>query len=55
MYEGVRQNLSVKGLIETKNEGKICKRGAGNYTNCAMCGVTQMCTLKVISHFGWTL
>ena len=48
MYERVRQNLSVQGLIEEKYEGKVCKTRAGNYTTCEICGVTLMCTLKVI-------
>ena len=45
-FEAARRKLADKGLIDGE-EDKVCNDRAGNYSNCNMCGVTQMCTMKV--------
>ena len=45
-FEKSRKNLRALGLIKEKVED-VCIMRSGNYSNCDLCGVTQICTLKV--------
>ena len=47
-YEESRKNISTMGLIEGKADEDVCNTRRGNYSTCDFCGVTLMCTIKVI-------
>ena len=51
IYEDIRRNHIKKKLIDGKLGKRICKKQAGNYTNCNFCGVTQLCSKKVVKVF----
>ena len=46
-FEDVRRDLIMKNLISAKLEKEVCTAGFGSMTNCDVCGVTLMCSIKV--------
>ena len=47
IFEKNRRSLIKQGLIKEELGEKVCIKRIGNYSNCDLCGVTQICTLKV--------
>ena len=48
IYEETRRSLIVQGLMKGELGEQVCLKTVGrNYTNCDLCGVTQICTKKV--------
>ena len=52
IYEDVRRALIIKGFIKEDLKKPICENHPGrNFSRCAMCGVTYLCSIRVRFNF----
>ena len=52
IFEENRRSLIIEGLMKGELGDQVCVKTVGrNYTNCDLCGVTQICTKKVKKNF----